>query len=119
MRLALPFAAFALFAIPAAAQTTPPASPPAVTAPAGHSGSTHHKRHYLSLAQRFQMANTSHDGHLTQDQAHSASVMHTVSENFAAIDKDHKGFVTEDDIRAWYKSRRESRHLAKEAAAKS
>jgi uncharacterized membrane-anchored protein len=118
MRLALPLAAFALFAVPAAAQTASPA--PAAQTQTQSQGA-HHARHTrLSLQQRFQMANTLHDGHLTQDQAHAASVMHTVSENFAAIDKDHKGYVTEDDIRAWYKARRaESRHHAKDTPAKS
>ena len=74
---------------------------------------------YLSLDKRFQMANTTHDGHLTREQARSADVMNEVAENFDAIDTGHKGFVTEDDIRAWYKARRAARRQAAEDAAKS
>ncbi len=133
MRLALPLATIVLlaapFAAPLAAQATPPAASQgasqATTQPAhaetGSPEQDHPRaRRYLSLDQRFQMANTTHDGHLTPDQARAASVMHVVSSNFEAIDKDHKGFVTEDDIRDWYKSRRAARrHEATETQAKS
>jgi hypothetical protein len=131
MRLSLPLAAFALLALPAVAQTTPPApasaaqpapaQPPAAAATAPDAPQHGRARHgYLSLDKRFQMANTTHDGHLTREQARSADVMHTVAENFDAIDTGHKGFVTEDDIRAWYKARRAARHhAAEEAASKS
>ncbi|MBV8614588.1 MAG: hypothetical protein JOY66_12595, partial [Acetobacteraceae bacterium] len=98
-----------------------PAQPPAAAATAPDAGPQHgHTRHgRLSLDKRFQMANTTHDGHLTLDQARSADVMHTVAENFDAIDTGHKGYVTEDDIRAWYKARRAARHHAAEEASKS
>ncbi len=117
MRLTLPLAAFALLtaaAAPVAAQATPPTAP-AASSTAQHPA--HAKRVYMSMDQRFQAANTTHDGHLTADQARASSHMHTVSANFDAIDKGHKGFVTEDDIRGWYKARREARKLAKEQAA--
>jgi len=117
MRLTLPLAAFALLAAaaaPVAAQTTPPTAPAA-------SSTDHHpahaKRTYISMDKRFQTANTTHDGHLTADQARSSDLMHMVSANFEAIDKDHKGFVTEDDIKGWYRARREARKHAKELAA--
>lgn len=116
MRLILPFATLALFAaaaIPVAAQTAPPAAP-AASQPAHHA-----KRPRITLEKRFEEANTTHDGHLTRDQASASKLMRTVSENFDAVDKDHKGYVTEDDIRAWYKARREARKHAKEAAAES
>ncbi len=121
MRLALPFAAFALLATPVAAQTmaTPPAPTQAQAPAAGaevHQGA-HARRAYLPLDKRFEMANTTHDGHLTLDQARSAQVMHVVAGNFDAIDKDHKGFVTEDDIRAWYKARRSARRHGEEGTA--
>ena len=117
MRLILPFATLALFAaaaIPVAAQTAPPAAP-AAAQPAHQ----HAKRTHLSLEKRFEEANTTHDGHLTRDQASASKLMRTVSENFDAVDKDHKGYVTEDDIRAWYKARREARKHAKEQAAQA
>ncbi|MEO9191896.1 MAG: hypothetical protein ABI224_18095 [Acetobacteraceae bacterium] len=114
----LPLAAFALLASVAAApipaQTTPPATPAASSA---EHHPAHAKRTYISMDKRFQTANTTHDGHLTRDQAQASDLMHMVSANFAAIDKDHKGFVTEDDIRGWYKARREARKHAKEEAA--
>ncbi len=130
MRLALPLAAFALLAIPAAAQTTPNAPipqastvapaqtpTPAAATPDAAPRHGHARKGYLSLDKRFQMANSTHDGHLTLDQARSAEVMHTVAENFDSIDKDHKGYVTEDDIRAWYKGRRAARRHGGESAA--
>jgi hypothetical protein len=111
MRLTLPLAALALLAAaaPVAAQTTPPAP----TSQAADPHPARAKRPHLSMDTRFQMANTSHDGHLTREQARAASVMHMVAENFDAIDKDHKGFVTEDNIRDWYKARREARRHEK------
>ncbi len=117
MRLTLPLATLALLAvaaIPVAAQTAP-AAPQA--APASSQPAPHAKRAHLSLEKRFEEANTTHDGHLTRDQASASKLMRTVSENFGAVDKDHKGYVTEDDIRAWYKARREARKQAKEQAA--
>ncbi|MGA9868979.1 MAG: EF-hand domain-containing protein [Acetobacteraceae bacterium] len=120
MRLTLSLAAFALLtaaAAPVAAQATPPAPPTVPAAASTEQHPAHAKRVYMSMDKRFQAANTTHDGHLTADQARASSHMHTVSANFDAIDKDHKGFVTEDDIRAWYKARREARKLAKEQAA--
>lgn len=123
MRLVLPLAAFALLALPVAAQTTTPAPTHAQAPAAGaveHQGARAQRHGYLPLDKRFEMANTTHDGHLTLDQARSATVMHTVAGNFEAIDKDHRGFVTEDDIRAWYKARRSaSRHGGEGAATKS
>ncbi len=125
MRLVLPLAAFALLAVPAVAQTMPstpaPAPAPSAAATSPDAAANHgHARHgYLTLDKRFQMANTTHDGHLTLDQARSAEVMHMVAGNFDAIDKDHKGYVTEDDIRAWYKARRAAHRHAAEDATKS
>lgn len=116
MRLTLPLATFALLAaaaIPVAAQTAPAAAP-AASQPAHRA-----KRTHLSLEKRFEEANTTHDGHLTRDQASASKLMRTVSENFDAIEKDHKGYVTEDDIRAWYKARREAHKHAKEQAAQA
>ncbi len=59
---------------------------------------------HLTLHQRFEQANTTHDGHLTLDQAKTG--MKSVARHFDAIDKDHKGYVTEADIHTYYKERR-------------
>lgn len=135
MRLAVPFTALVLLAgtaVPALAQTAPTATAatpapntpaqatPAQAAPAQTTGRHHARRAYVPLETRFQAANTTHDGHLTQDQARSAELMHTVAENFDSIDKAHRGYITEDDIRAWYKERRDARHhAAQQAGSKS
>jgi hypothetical protein len=78
--------------IAAQAQTVPPSS--ATAAPASP------KPHRITkLSQRFAAANTSHDGHLTLDQAKAAKWV-TVVRHFSRIDADQKGYVTEADIRA-------------------
>ena len=125
MRLVAPFFILGLIAaVPVAAQTVSPAAAPAAAAPATpapvnpDAGVKKH-RVYLSLPKRFEMANTTHDGRLTLQQAKSSDVMRTVAHNFDAIDATHKGYVTEDDIRAWYKARRAARHHAEEPTAKS
>lgn len=59
---------------------------------------------HKTLHQRFEAANTTHDGHLTLDQAKAG--MKSVAKKWDVIDKDHKGYVTEDDIHAYYKARR-------------
>ena len=50
--------------------------------------------------QRFQQANTSGDGRLTQSQARSGN-MPMVAKRFNEIDVDHKGYITMDDVRAF------------------
>jgi hypothetical protein len=117
MRLALPFAAALLLAMPALAQTsTTPATPaPATaapstsTAPAPAAKKTSHRQ---TLQQRFDAANTTHDGKLTKDQAAAANWPYVVN-NFAAIDKDKKGYVTTDDIRAYARARHAAQHQQK------
>ncbi len=52
------------------------------------------------FVQRFQAANTTHDGRLTLAQA-QAGHMPGIVKNFAAIDQQHLGYVTLQDIRAW------------------
>jgi len=59
---------------------------------------------HKTLHQRFTEANTTHDGHLTLEQAKVG--MKSVARRFDAIDTDHKGYVTEDEIHAYYKARR-------------
>ena len=94
-------AALALLTAQAQAQTNPP---PAATdtAPAKPAP----KR--PGLQARFDAANTTHDGHLTKDQAVAAKWAY-VANNFAAMDKTNQGFVTVADIRAFAKARRASK----------
>ena len=114
MRRLIPAAAaLALLAAPAWAQTQPdtattpaPAAGATTTAPA--TPAPRHVRRRQTLQQRFDAANTTHDGHLTKDQAAAANWPYVMN-NFAAIDKDHKGYVTTADIRAFAKARRAAR----------
>ena len=109
MRFVIPILALSLAAGQALAQTpaapteAAPATPaPQVTKPA-------HPR--MTFTQRFEAANTSHDGHLTKDQAQAAHMTATVR-HFAAIDKEHKGYVTLDDLRAYTVAQRVRHHTA-------
>ncbi len=67
--------------------------------------------------QRFEDANTSHDGHLTEPQAQAAH-MRGVASHFAEIDSHHRGYITLDEIRAWRAERRAERKAEREKAAK-
>jgi hypothetical protein len=62
-----------------------------------------HKR--MSMADRFNAANTTKDGHLTLDQAKAAHWAY-VARHFDAIDVDKKGYVTTDDIHTYAKANR-------------
>jgi hypothetical protein len=123
MRLVLPVAALALLAVPAYAQTAPPATAPsstnAVAPPASASAPptaapapAPHPR--VAMDQKFTSANTTHDGHLTEDQAKTGYP--AMARHFAAIDATKKGYITEDDIRTWEKAERERRHEAQQPA---
>jgi mRNA-degrading endonuclease toxin of MazEF toxin-antitoxin module len=99
MRYLIPaFAALALLGTPIAshAQVTtvaPTVSDPAVPpthAPAAPKGN--------KLAKRFASANTTHDGHLTLEQAKAAKWTQVVR-HYGKLDASKKGYVTEDEIR--------------------
>ena len=92
MRILLPLLAAAVLSLPALAQT--PTPKPA------------HPR--LTMEQRFEQANITHDGHLTLEQAKTG--YKTIARHFAAIDQDKKGYITADDIRAYYKTQRALHH---------
>ena len=81
---------------PACAQDTPPDPAPARTRRA-------------TLEERFREANTTGDGRLTFAQAQAR--MPSVGHEFDAIDKDHKGWVTLDDIRAHQAEKRRLRRV--------
>jgi hypothetical protein len=120
MRFLIPAAAVLLFAAQVQAQTTTPAAPatpapapamaaPAAPAPAAAMPAKPKKvSHKITLQQHFDAANSSKDGHLTKDQA-TAAKWGYVTSNYSSIDKDHKGYVTVDDIRDYAKAR----HAAK------
>jgi hypothetical protein len=63
---------------------------------------------------RFEAANTTHDGHLTLEQA-QAGHLPMIAKNFSAIDKDGKGYVTLSDIQAWRHARAEQRRATQGA----
>lgn len=56
------------------------------------------------LARRFADANVTHDGRLTREQAQAG--MPLVAQNFDAIDRDQKGYVTLPEVRAFAAERR-------------
>ena len=90
---------------------------PAATGPGAEQTAptaTTHARRRMTLQERFDAANTTHDGHLTQEQARAH--MPSVARDFAAIDTDHKGYVTLDQIRAHTRSQRAARRAARAAA---
>jgi hypothetical protein len=91
MRILLASVAAVVFALTAHAETT-----------------THPKHTRQTLEQHFQNANVTHDGHLTLDQAKTG--YKSLVPHFTAVDRDNKGYVTEDDIRAYDKTRRALHH---------
>ena len=76
---------------------------------AGHAASKHPR---MTWEQRFQQANTTHDGRLTLDEAKSG--YKSVARHFQEIDTNSKGFVTENDVRAWRALAKERRHADKQ-----
>jgi hypothetical protein len=68
---------------------------------------------HLTWEQHFAQANTAHDGHLTLDEAKAGYP--TVARKFRAIDVDGKGFVTENDMRAWHAAQKVPHAPAKES----
>jgi len=63
----------------------------------------------VTLEQHFTQANLAHDGHLTREEAKGGYPI--VAKHFDDIDVDHKGYVTENDIRAWQVMRRAAHRL--------
>ena len=113
MRAFIPTLALALLAMPVLAQTpapTEPAPPPAMAAPQATPAPAlpRVQRPRMTFAQRFEAANTTHDGKLTLEQARTARLA-VVVRNFAAIDRDNKGYITRRDMVAFNKARRAQR----------
>ena len=98
----VPVSASAQAPAPAQAAVVPAAIPPDTgqqPAPA--------RKTRITWEQRFAQANMTHDGHLTLEQAKGGYA--AVARHFPEIDLAKKGFVTEDDIRAWHKAQRAAR----------
>jgi uncharacterized protein with von Willebrand factor type A (vWA) domain len=89
-----------LFGAPALAQSVTPAA------------AEHHGRR--SAEDHFADANTTHDGHLTLDQATAG--YKSIAKSFNQIDVSHHGYVTLDDIKAWKAAKKAARQAAKHAA---
>ncbi len=66
-----------------------------------------------TLEQHFAQANVAHDGHLTLEQAKGGYPL--VAKNFEDIDADHKGYVTEQDIRDWRTMRKTAHRLSQKS----
>ena len=120
-------AAGLLLSTAAFAQTTPATTPtttaPAATAPAATPAkpavakpAAKPKAATPTDDQRFEAANLTHDGKLTKDQATKAK-WRTVTRAFTAIDKDKKGYVTLEDIKAYNASKKPAKPAAAKPAA--
>ena len=110
------FTTAALAQTPAAVTSAPLSSPsapatqatPATPATPAPKAGAKPKAPALTVKQRFEKANTSHDGKLPKAQA-TAAKWTAVSRDFVALDKDKKGYLTVDEVKAG---------LAKKPAAK-
>lgn len=106
MRLLHALLLFPLIGAPALAQSV---APPAAVSPTAASPARR------SAADHFTDANTSHDGHLTLDQATSG--YKSIAKSFGQIDVAHHGYVTMDDIKTWKAAKKAARLAAKHAAS--
>ena len=95
---------------------SPNASAVTQAPPAASTSAPAHRRG-RTFQERFDAANVTHDGHLTQEQARAH--MPSVARDFADIDTTHKGYVTADEIRAHSRAARAARRAAKKAATTS
>jgi hypothetical protein len=100
MRLVHAMLLLPLFVTPAFAQST--------TTPT----TDHHGRR--SAEQHFADANTTHDGHLTLEQAQTG--YKSLAKSFPQIDVNHHGYTTMDDIKAWRAAKKAAHQAAKRAA---
>ncbi len=108
MRLFSTLAAALLVSTAALAQPAPdaPQPPPEGGGPppmAAAPGTPH-----PSMRERFEGANTTHDGKLTREQA-AAGGMPNIARHFDQIDTDRKGYITLQDLRAFAQARRAAR----------
>ncbi len=78
----------------------------AADTPSAETAHAHHAR--KTWEQRFAAANQAHDGHLTPQEAKTGYA--SLGKHFDEIDSEHKGYVTEDDVRAWHSKRKTAHH---------
>jgi hypothetical protein len=116
------FLCYALIAaalpLAAAAQTATPPAPPAattVTQPTTDPDAPAPGAHMGKWRQKFDAANTTHDGHLTLAQAQAAGLTPVVA-NFTSIDTGNRGYVTFNEVMAWHLDQ-EAKKLEAQAAA--
>lgn len=64
------------------------------------SGDAAPKHSHMTWEEHFTQANKAGDGHLTLDEAKAG--YKTIARHFKDIDTDGKGYVTENDVRAWH-----------------
>lgn len=81
-------------------EEAPATAPAAATAPTVAVSSVPERHSRLSWEEHFEQANVAHDGHLTLDEAKSS--YRTIARHFHDIDVDGKGYVTQNDVRAWH-----------------
>lgn len=101
-------------AAPPPAMQTPDAPPPDMPPPGGP---WHHDHGAMmkKMQDKFNAANTTHDGHLTLAQAQAAGLRPVVA-HFGEIDTAHRGYVTFNEVQAWHMDDM-ARHLEAKAAA--
>jgi Ca2+-binding EF-hand superfamily protein len=109
------FAAIALLLAPIAVQAQTAAPETTMQAPAASKPKTTQAQRFQT---RFNAANTTHDGHLTLDQAR-ANKWTSVIKSFSKVDADGKGYVTAEQLRSYYIAQRAAKAHAKPEAAPS
>lgn len=92
----------------------PPSAPGRGTEQVAPAAAAAAHRHRATLQERFDEANTTHDGHLTLEQARSK--MPSVARQFAEIDTGNRGYVTLDEIKDHAKQQRAARRAARAAS---
>ena len=119
MRLLSLLFVLSLFSLQAHAQPAPSPAGPAPSAASAPAAKAHaaSKPHRMTWEQRFAAANTTHDGHLTMQQAEAG--YSTVARHFHEIDTGKKGYVTEEDITDWHKRVRAMHHSHEGHAAQT
>ncbi len=83
---------------------------PAVDTPKDARQPTKHAR--VTWEARFAQANAAHDGHLSLAEAKTS--YKTIAQHFKEIDIEGKGYVTENDVRAWRALQSEVRHAPRQ-----
>ena len=107
--LLLPVLSLAVFSLPVL--SLPVLSSPAWGADPPKPGAAPAHPARKNWEQHFTQANVGHDGHLTLEEAKGGYP--AVAKHFEDIDADHKGYVTENDIRAWRVMRKAAHRLTK------